>query len=63
MDIVPDNAREWTFTVHLILDPGGDLKGAAMVRVGDARLEGDHLMIDLAPGLAISGRLVLKLTD
>jgi hypothetical protein len=63
MDILPDNARTWTFTVHLLLDPAGDLKGAAMLKVGDARLDGDHLMIDLAAGLAISGRLVLKLKD
>ena len=63
MDILPDNARAWTFEVYLVTDTSVRADEAPMLKVGSGRLKGSHLMVELTPGLSVSGSLVFKLKD
>ncbi|HEX3666827.1 MAG TPA: hypothetical protein VHU23_16505 [Rhizomicrobium sp.] len=63
MDILPDKARAWTFEVHLVTDTYANLAEAPLVRVGTGRLDGNHLFVELVPGISVSGSLMLKLKD
>ena len=55
--------KVWTHTVSLVLDVAGNDKEAATLKVGDAHLTGSDFVIELAPGLSVSGRIVLKLKE
>ena len=46
-----------------MLDVTGDEDEAALLKVGAARLTGSNFFIELAPGLSVSGRIVLKLKE
>ena len=52
----------WTHAVYLILDTG-DEDEASLLKVGAARLTGSSFFVELAPGLSVSGRIVIKLTE
>jgi hypothetical protein len=55
--------KVWTHTVALALDVAGDDKEATTLKIGDAHLSGSDFVIELAPGLSVSGRIVLKLKE
>jgi hypothetical protein len=53
----------WTFAAYLVLDVAGETEEATLLKIGDARLSGGNLLIELVPGVALSGRIVLKLKE
>jgi hypothetical protein len=55
--------KVWTHTVALVLDIAGNDKEATTLTVGDAHLSGSDFVIELAPGISVSGRIVLKLKE
>jgi hypothetical protein len=55
--------KGWTYTVSLVLDIAGNDKEATTRKVGDAHLTGSDFVSELASGLSMSGRIVLKLKE
>ena len=53
----------WTHDVCLVLDVQSEEKEAGVVKLGSARLSGSDFVVELVPGVSVSGRIVLRLRE